>query len=60
MTKERNMTVGYHGGHLQIIPPFFKVPKIIHKQHVENLLVWNKRSKITPFLLLIHYHIRHV
>ena len=60
MTKERNLTVGYHGIHIQIIPSLLQFPNMTWNQLIENLFIGNKRDNIPPFFWLNNNYVIHV
>ena len=60
MIKKRNLTVGYHGRHINILPPLLKFTKVTCNNLIDDLLIGNKRYNIPPYCLLTHYHFRHL
>ena len=58
MMKERNLTVGYHGGQIHILPILLLFTKMAYKHLIENLVIGNKRDNIPPFFT--SHHVLHV
>ena len=45
------MTVGYHGGQIQIPTPLLQFINITLKELINNLFIRNKRNNISPFFV---------
>ena len=56
----RQLTVGFHHGKLQVLPPLWKFPKMNAKQLIDNWYVGNSRDKIPPLVLLTHHDVAHL
>ena len=57
---KRKLTMGYHHGKLQVLPPLWKFPKMNAKQLIANWYVGNVREKIPPYALLSHNNVAHL
>ena len=58
--KKRQLTMGYHNGKLQVLPPRWQFPKMNAKQLIDNWYVGNTREKIPPLGLLTHHNVAHL
>ena len=56
----RTLTVGFHHGCLQVIPPSRTFPRMTCKQLIDNWFVGNKIEKIPPLELLSALHVAHL
>jgi len=57
---QRKLTMGYHHGKLQVLPPLWNFPKMNAKQLIDNWYVGNVREKIPPYALLSHHNVAHL
>ena len=57
---KRQLTMGFHHGKLQVLPPMWKFPKMNAKQLIDNWYVGNTREKIPPLVLLSHNDVAHL
>ena len=58
--RKRQLTMGFHHGKLQVLPPRWKFPKMNTKQLIDNWYVGNAREKIPPLALLSHHDVAHL
>ena len=58
--EKRRLTVGFHHGHLQVVPVYWTFPNMTIKQLVDNWFIGNEREKITPFAVLQFNNIAHI
>ena len=58
--KKRQLTMGYHHGKLQVLPPRWQFPKMNAKQLMDNWYVGNTREKIPPLGMLSHQDVAHL
>jgi hypothetical protein len=58
--KRRRLTVGFHHGKLQILPPHWNFPNMTIRQLIENWFVGNVREKVPPYALLKGNHVAHI
>ena len=56
----RHLRIGYHHGHLQVLPPTWTFPKMNVKQLVDNWYVGNKKESVPPLKLLELLHVQHI
>ena len=54
------LTMGFHHGCLQVLPPTCKFLRMTCKQLIGNWYVGNKREKIPPLELLSALHVEHL
>ena len=52
--------MGFHHGHLQVLPPTWILPIITCKQLIYNWYIGNRREKIPLLKLLITLHVAHL
>ena len=58
-TKRRKLTIGFHHGQLQVLPPTWAFLKMNCKKLVHNLYVCNKGEWIPPLAMLSHNDVAH-
>ena len=57
---KRQLTMGYHHGKLQVLPPCWEFPKMNIKQLIDNWYVGNLREQIPALVLLTHHDVAHL
>ena len=57
---KRQLSMGFHHGKLQVLPPRWKFPKMNAKQLIDNWYVGNAREKVPPLALLSHNDVAHL
>ena len=60
LLSSRRLTMGFHHGRLQVLPPTWKFPKMTIKQLVDNWYVGNKKESVPPLKLLEPLHVQHL
>ena len=55
-----NLTMGYHYGRLQLIPPMYDLPKMTVKKLIDNWFIGNKSEKIPLFMLFVLNNVEHL
>ena len=58
--KNRQLTMIFHHGKLQVLPPRWKFPKMDAKKLMDNWYVGNAREHIPPLSLLTHQNVAHL
>lgn len=57
---QRQLTMGFHNGRLQILLPTFKFPNMTMRQLVDNWFVGHCSGKVPPYVLLECNHVKHI
>ena len=60
VVSRRNLTMGFHHGRLQVLPPTWTFPKMSAKQLIDNWYVGNKEDHIPPLALLSPKDVAHL
>ena len=60
MVKKIKLTMGYHHGRLQVIPPMHNLPKMTVKQLVDNWFIGNNAYKTPAFVLIVPNNVEHL
>jgi hypothetical protein len=60
LLSSRRLTMGYHNGRLQVLPPTWTFPKMNIKQLVDNWYIGNKKESVPPMKLLQPLHVQHL
>ena len=58
--KRRRLSIGFHNGGLQVLPPLWDIPKMNAKQLIDNWYVGDKKSGVSPFYYLTAKHVEHL
>ena len=58
--KRRKLTMGFHNGRLQVLPVYWRFPRMTGKQLVENWFAGNTEEKIPLYALLKFNHAKHI
>ena len=60
LLSSRRLTMGFHHGRLQVLPPTWTFPKMNIKQLVDNWYIGNNKESIPPLKLLQPLHVQHL
>ena len=60
LLSSRRLTMGYHHGRLQVLPPKWTFPKMNIKQLVDNWYIGSKKDCVPPLKLLEPLHVQHL
>ena len=58
--KRVTLTMGFHRGHFQLLPPTYTFPRMPYKQLIDIWYVRIKRQKIPPLEILSALHVAHL
>ena len=58
--KRRRLSVGFHNGKLQVLPPIWDFPKMAAKNLIDNWHVGDKKVGVPPFYYLTANHVDHL
>ena len=58
--KRHRISVGFHNGKLQVLPPLWYFPKMNANQLIDNWYVGDNKAGVPPFYYLTEKHVEHL